>query len=355
MPTNRDETATGGPERGAGGLKISCIICTFNRVEYLKRVLEGMLGQTLSRSEFEIVLVNDGSTEDVDSVVRTYATQLPITYISQENSGLAAAKNAGVAAARAPVVLFMDDDDVPAASLLQEHLKTHASFPESNFAVLGHTNLHPNISDRPLMRFVTEVGCQLFCYGRTTEGAILDYTWFWGGRSSCKRALLANDKLFNPVFRFGCEDIELGYRLSSQGLKVVYNRRAVSTMLRALSLDEFCRRTEMQGRSNYVFSRMHRVPEIQAWTGVDNALDRWRLVEPRFEQILATARRMDAMANARVEHGIELDETFMTLLHRAYFEAIDASRLKGIVFSLEADKRGLPDATAETAPAALAS
>jgi GT2 family glycosyltransferase len=316
-------------------VRISCIICTYNRINLLRQVFEGLLGQTLPRTDFEVIVVDDGSTEDVDSLVERYRSLLPIRYLKQENSGLGAAKNAGVAASRSPVLLFMDDDDVPSPSLLTEHLRTHEAYPQKHIAVLGHTNLHPSIADRPLMRFVTDVGCYLFSYGRVSDGDVLDYTWFWGGRSSCKRELLPGPAPFNPSFRFGCEDIELGYRLSARGLRVVYNRSAITTMMRSSSLDEFCRRTELQGKSNWRFSQLHSSPEIRIWAHVDDAQSRWRRLRTEYDTIVETARRLDAMAEARVQHRIEIDSTFAALLHRAYWNALDTSRLKGIVSAAE--------------------
>lgn len=332
-------------------LRISCVICTYNRADLLGRVFEGLRGQTLPPTAFEVVVVDDGSTEDVRGLIGHYQRLLPINYLKQENLGLGAAKNAGVAASRAPILLFMDDDDVPAPSLLTEHLRTHESYPQKHIAVLGHTNLHPSVANRPLMRFVTDVGCYLFSYGRTTDGEILDYTWFWGGRSSCKREILPVFQPFNPSFRFGCEDIELGYRLSAHGLKVVYNRNAITTMLRAFSLDAFCNRTESQGRSNWLFSRLHPAAEIQVWTGVEDARSRWQRLRPEYNRLIETARRLDALAEARLNHGIGIDSVFAALLHRAYWDALDAARLRGIASAAEEDGRAVREPTPQPLPA----
>ncbi|MGH6889580.1 MAG: glycosyltransferase family 2 protein [Rhizomicrobium sp.] len=332
--------------------QISCIVCTYNRVGLLRRVLEAFLGQTLPRTEFEVILVDDGSTDDVGPLAAHYQAMLPLRLIRQENRGLGAAKNAGVAAARAPIVIFMDDDDAPAPSLLGEHLRMHATHPRTNIAVLGHTNLHPEIATRPLMRFVTDVGCYLFSYARISDGAVLDYTWFWGGRSSCKRGLLPSPRPFNPVFRFGCEDIELGYRLSAHGLKVIYHRSAVTTMLRAFSLDGFCRRTELQGCSNWLFSRLHPAPEIQVWTGVEDAFRIWAHVGPQYDRTLQAARHLDRLAQGRADQGVVTNRMFSDLLHRAYWKVLNASRAKGIVAAAsEADAEwSRPPAESATVP-----
>ena len=109
----------------------------------------------------------------------------------------------------------------------------------------------------PVMHYVTDVGQFLFAYQNLTDGQELDFTYFWGGRSSCKRSLLVRHGVFCQDFRFGCEDIELGYRLTRHGLTVVYHRRAVQHMNRPVTFDEFCRRREKQGRAQAHFGRLH--------------------------------------------------------------------------------------------------
>ncbi|MBR7518148.1 hypothetical protein KC217_20985, partial [Mycobacterium tuberculosis] len=89
--------------------------------------------------------------------------------------------------------------------------------PDLSVAVLGHTVLDVDVAKSPLMIHVTEVGGQLFSYKWIASGNVLGFREFWGGRSSCKRDFLLRHGVFNPVFRFGYEDIELGWRLHPHG------------------------------------------------------------------------------------------------------------------------------------------
>lgn len=309
---------------------ISAILCTHNRAGLLRRALGALCGQSLSSDQFEVIIVDDGSADDTPQVARSFADLIPVRYFRQAHAGLAAAKNHGIAVARAPIVVFLDDDDVLSASALEQHLKTHEKHPETHTAVLGYTGLAGQIASNPLMDFVTGAGAYLFSYPGLRAGEFLDYTYFWGGRSSCKRELLMQEGVFNPAFQFGCEDIELGYRLSrASGLRVVYNPDIVSTMIRCLDFEGFCRRCTMQGRSNRVFSDMHPVPEIQQWTEMDTAAAEWQGIAPRFEEILRTARNLDRLALARTEADLPLDDFTRTLLHRAYHAAFRACRIKG--------------------------
>jgi glycosyltransferase involved in cell wall biosynthesis len=309
--------------------KISALFSTFNRADLLDKALASLLTQTLPREFFEVIVIDDGSSDNTREVSALYANQFDLHYAFQENSGLAEGKNHALRLAQAPIVLFMDDDDIADPCLLEQHLLTHEKNPAQNIAVLGFTDIHPDIASMPLMHFVTQVGCQLFCYPRLVDGNVLDFSYFWGGRSSCKRSFLQEYGVFNPVFRFGCEDIELGYRLSAHNLQVVYNQKARSTMIRAVTLDDFCRRVERQGNSNLIFSRMHSDPEIEKWADVVDLESRWRKIEARFDYFKKRAVDLESIVLARLKHGVEVDDMLERLLHHAYWLTIDSHRLRG--------------------------
>jgi glycosyltransferase involved in cell wall biosynthesis len=310
--------------------KISALFSSFNRAELLREALSSLTQQTLPKEDFEVVVIDDGSTDHTQEVAASFKSILPIRYAYQINSGLAEGKNHAISLARAPLVVFMDDDDVAAPNLLEAHLHSHQSYPDLNVGVLGFTDLLPTLANIPLMHFVTNIGGYLYSYSRLKNGAILDYTYFWGGRSSCKRELLNQRGLFDPVFKFGCEDIELGFRLKKSGpFRIIYNIGAKSTMIRAISLDDFLRRVHRQGRSNYVFWRKHPCDQIEAWTDVRELEARWKAVEDRYEALIASARGLDEIANARLKAGLELNKLTITLLHRSYWHALDAERLRG--------------------------
>jgi len=226
---------------------IAAVVSTFNRADLLRTTLESLTLQTLPQTEFEVVIVDDGSTDDTRAVVAAFEGRLPMRYAYQRNAGLASARTHGLYLSTATVLLFLDDDDVTDPGLLEQHVLTHRRYPEDNYAVLGYTPLDPSIAQDPLMHFVTEVGCFLFAYSYFKDGDVLDFEHWWGGRSSCKRAFLIEHGVFNPVFRFGCEDIELAWRLSKHNFQVVYNARAITTMSRKMDFDGFCNRLIARG------------------------------------------------------------------------------------------------------------
>jgi hypothetical protein len=186
-----------------------------------------------------------------------------------------------------------------------------------------------------VMHFATDVGHYLFSYDGLTAGQELDFTYFWGGRTSCKRSFALRHGLFRPEFTFGSEDIELAYRLSKHGLRVVYRPRAVQYMNRPLSYEEFCQRCERQGISQWMFSRMHTEPAVQAWCGVADAEARWEGMEPALERkkhrVAELERQVDELAREDRQDGLHRE------LWQLYWWTFDASKLKGIVEGMRVD------------------
>jgi GT2 family glycosyltransferase len=89
--------------------QVSVIIPTYNRANLIGETLDSVLAQTYHN--FEIIVVDDGSTDNTPAVISTGYKNL-VRYIRQENAGQAAARNAGIRAANGIYVAFLDDDDL---------------------------------------------------------------------------------------------------------------------------------------------------------------------------------------------------------------------------------------------------
>ncbi|MGA1863692.1 MAG: glycosyltransferase family 2 protein [bacterium] len=88
--------------------KVTCIITTFNRANYLKQAIDSVLAQDYGM--FELIVVDDGSTDDTASIVKGYGTQLK--YIFQHNKGASAARNLGLEMAEGEYIAYLDSDDL---------------------------------------------------------------------------------------------------------------------------------------------------------------------------------------------------------------------------------------------------
>ena len=101
---------------------VSVLMPTYNRAPYLKLTLEGFAQQTIQG--WELVLVDDGSTDKTEEVVDAFKDRLNILYLKQSNQGRAAARNYACSKARGHIWVFSDDDRIPTPRFIEEHLKT---------------------------------------------------------------------------------------------------------------------------------------------------------------------------------------------------------------------------------------
>src|SRR4051812_16562068 len=91
-------------------VKISAVIPTYDRRELLRRTLRALQGQTLPKEQFEVIVVDDGSSDDSEAVVREFATTLNIKFFWQEDKGFRAgkARNIGTAIAEGDYIVYLD-------------------------------------------------------------------------------------------------------------------------------------------------------------------------------------------------------------------------------------------------------
>lgn len=93
-------------------MKLSLIIPVYNVEKYLWRCLNSCFSQTVETSMFEVIIVNDGSPDNCDLIVKSFmAENQNVKYIQQENLGLSAARNAGLCLAEGDFIWFIDSDD----------------------------------------------------------------------------------------------------------------------------------------------------------------------------------------------------------------------------------------------------
>ena len=316
---------------GTDAPRISILLATYERPGLLAACLEGFCDQTLPLSEFEVVVVDDGSEgPETQRVLADFATRLPLTWTRIEHSGRSAAKNLAVLLARGDLVLFFDDDDRPAPDLLDAHVRSHALHPGEATAVLGHTGWDPDLDVSPLMHYLTDVDRLLFAYGNFEPGEVIDWRGFWEGRVSSKRSLHVRHGLHDQRLEYSI-DVELAWRLRPQGIEVVYHPAARSVMSRPIDLDEFCCRYEAKGRAQAAIASLHDDAAIREYTKIEEAPARWEAARPELARLKARIFELEHALSVRgngdgpADRAAVLDE-----LHRCYREVFFAHNAKGI-------------------------
>jgi glycosyltransferase involved in cell wall biosynthesis len=234
-------------------------LCTYNRAALLDRVLEACFDQSVPEQSYEIVLVDDGSTDDTPRVIEDARRRATCAFVvvSQANGGLARARNAGLARCSGERVIFIDDDVLPLPNFVAEHLHAAARRPEA--IVRGGAIEVDGLNELP-----------------TPIWSIKNYSgnYFWTTNVSVPLATIRGIGGFDESFsEYGWEDIDVGLRLRAAGVRALFAPRAlvyhVKPRPRAANVDRMVAQAQAQARTAVRLVRRH--PHWRAYlaTGIN--------------------------------------------------------------------------------------
>ncbi len=316
-------------------LAISVIVPTFNRPVELRHCLDGFARQSARREQFEIVIVDDGSTEHIEEMVSGFADCLDVALIRAAHGGPSVARNIAIARARAPLLLLYDDDLRPGPELIEYCLNFHG--------------VHPDEADMALLYFVPDAAVEgspvvqwafprLYQFPKTA--GIAGWQRFWSGTLTCKKSVFRH-ALFDPAY-WMLEDAEVALRLARHvELKIHFEPLVCGTYTRPLAFDQVYRRQYGLGYYSCVLDQNYRGAVNYAFPPYD--CPELYIVQERGElaAMLASARALE-----RSTKGPQAPRLLLALWTRAEVHARAAGWL--------AAREGLPaePAAAFTFPAA---
>ena len=142
----------------------SIIVPCYNSAKYLPLCLDSILKQTYK--QFEVVVVNDGSTDDTDLVIKPYLDDPRIKYIKQDNAGPPKARNTGINNADGDYIAFLDSDDLWEATKLEKQMQL---FSDPHVGVVYCA-----------VRYIDELGQDVYCpdqmeYLKPREGNVTEF------------------------------------------------------------------------------------------------------------------------------------------------------------------------------------
>jgi glycosyltransferase involved in cell wall biosynthesis len=248
--------------------EISVVIPTYNRMDVLPEVLAALERQEGAPS-FEVVVVDDGSTDGTGEWLAGRRFSVPAEVLRQPNAGPAAARNRGVTQASGGRVAFLGDDTVPSRGWLASHARAVSGRPDADrLAVLGYTDWHPRVRVRPFQRYINEHGLQ-FGYALIEEPEDVPFNFCYTSNVSLPTALVRAEPFALGFPYPAWEDIELSYRLmmrSQPPMRMVYAADATVAHDHPTSLGRFIERQEKAGYSAVVFHGFHQ--ELGSFLGV---------------------------------------------------------------------------------------
>lgn len=243
--------------------KISLIIPTHNRCGILTLVLRELERQSLSRDLFEVIVVDDKSTDNTALLLERIVTPYKLTVKTLDtNSGPATARNAGAELASGKYLAFIGDDTIPNRHLLFRFLVHHTKL-DDNSVIQGYTDWHPQIppddfhqwlhGSLPPTRGGLQANWNSLKSGNGTwisEETVMPAGWFLTTCISLPRALFYSAGGFSPMFKEAVwEDIEFGARLRSLSVaKTFFNPNCITLHYHKQTLDGFINRQIKEGR-----------------------------------------------------------------------------------------------------------
>jgi peptidoglycan/xylan/chitin deacetylase (PgdA/CDA1 family)/glycosyltransferase involved in cell wall biosynthesis len=231
---------------------LSIVIPTCNRAQRLRACLDALGHQTQPISDFEVVVVDDGSTDDTAELLGSLTTPFSLRVVRQENRGYGAARNAGVEAASGTYLLFMDDDVVASPELVAEHLRMQ----HEHGGGVGVIGPYPPMLRRGAGRFAQGWAEMRLEDYRALEIRTPTFASVHTGNFSAPRASV------QAVGSFATDlprdvDIELGYRLQEAGMSFVFAPRALGKEDHRESSTDMLHDAELRGANALELWRSH--------------------------------------------------------------------------------------------------
>jgi len=222
-------------------LRISVVVCTYNGARTLRDCLEGL--RRLAYPAYEVIVVDDGSTDATAAIAREYDCRL----IHTVNRGLANARNLGLAAATGEIIAYIDDDAYPDPHWLSY---LAATFLSTSHAGIGGPNVAPE-GDGPMAE----------CVARAPGGPVhvlltdREAEHIPGCNMAFRKACLEAIGGFDPQFRAAGDDVDVCWQLQERGWTLGFQPAALVWHHRRNSVRTYWKQQVGYGRAEAMLER----------------------------------------------------------------------------------------------------
>jgi GT2 family glycosyltransferase len=298
-------------------MRISVVIPTHNRSDALAQTLLNISKQQFSES-WEVVVVNNRSTDDTDEVVRRQRFPVSLRLVHEEKPGVAAARNAGMEVARGQYILLLDDDILVEPDFLRRHYDLLLSNP--GCWIMGQVVNLPEQCATPFGKYRQSL------YGYIPrESAGGEAYWLNGNSVSLPRSdwerLGGFDERFSGA---SVEDYDFAVRAWDAGIKILFRPSivAIHNDWAGFSIEDYCRRQRLYSQSEPLFWKKYGDRHVRLSLVRQNLPPDWRRDNPalfvkKLVKNALAAKIWQAILSA-VCAFLERSWPWPPLLHRLY-------------------------------------
>lgn len=220
---------------------VSVVVCTYNGSHTIRDTLDGCL--KLEYPDCEVIVVNDGSTDGTGQIVAEY----PVRLLSTPNQGLSSARNTGLAAARGEIVAYIDADARPDPHWL---MYLAATFLTTDHAGVGGPNIAPSGDGSVAECVANAPGGPAHVLLSDREAEHIP-----GCNMAFRKAALEAIDGFDPQFRAAGDDVDLCWRLHSQGWTIGFSPAAMVWHHRRNSIRAYWKQQVGYGKAESLLER----------------------------------------------------------------------------------------------------
>ena len=215
--------------------KISVVIPVYNKQAYIKDTINSVLTQSFA--DYELIIIDDGSTDNSVSIIQNFDDSR-IKFFSQENAGVSAARNRGVALAQSDIIAFLDADDTWYPNHLQEIYSLSQSFPQAGLFATAYRIKHSDKLLKDVVYSFEKNPIELMPFYKNTTVRFLFYT----SNFALRKSVIEREGGFKSIH---AEDSELFLRLGhkyplaySNVLTMLYLQNSENSLSASYSIDE---------------------------------------------------------------------------------------------------------------------
>lgn len=225
--------------------RISVVVCSYNGALVIRDCLEGLA--KLDYPNYEVIIVNDGSTDETEDIANEYSLKYGFRVLSSENRGLSSARNSGMTAATGEIIAYIDDDAYPDPDWLTYIAVT---FLTTEHAGVGGPNIAPPGDG-------TIADCVANSPGGPVHVLLTDTVaeHIPGCNSAYRKSCLQAIGGWDPQFRTAGDDVDVCWRLQEKGWTIGFNPAAVVWHHRRNSVRAYWKQQVGYGRAEALLEK----------------------------------------------------------------------------------------------------
>lgn len=202
----------------------SVIITTYNRREALVATLRALGHQTVAPGDYEVIVVDDGSTDGTYEAVNAMSLRCAVKCLRHpENRGISAGRNLAIRNATGRYLILVSDDLLVPEDFIASHVETLERFP--GWWVVGGFKQLESLRETAFGRYLDQMEkrYESMRLSAAIGDGLWEMTWPTARNLSLPRADLDRTGLFDEQFRHSCEDQDLTHRARERGIRFLYN------------------------------------------------------------------------------------------------------------------------------------